>query len=430
MSISFSIQTALMTNPHPEQPRSSDDLAGSLDHDHNKPRDSDDTLIASPAEDIAAEGAAASVFQNTPVKKQNNCNGLVSVGPRPLMLGTFKIATLSPCTPPKSRPASSLPPAPRTPTSPSARWSSYTPPLTPLSPTPSSPFSDEVETLKAQLAASEAMVKILMKEKFEAVSASRRLTVDLKNLQEQQSQWSEEKERMMAKLQELDEPEEVVTVAPLSPPPEGMWFGGSNKTRKPPKEIQSPLAKESPYPSSPDVHTPLPAVHWKVPELKISPPRSSDTHSDSELHDNQDTNPEISPRTSAGEETLARIGSIFLDRGPLDDGCDPTSTPSPASTPTASYFPPINHPSPGSSPVSPYRPRRWSHHRATAVDGSQFIPPTIRSATPPSHDRILPYHETSFLTQIYSPRLLVLLDMIPAMDILDVKFCTPMLGLS
>ncbi|KAG8930014.1 hypothetical protein FRC00_001325 [Tulasnella sp. 408] len=197
--------------------------------DHNTSRDSDDTLVASPGEDGTAERPTLSAFQNTPEKKPNNGSGLISVGPRPLVLGTIKITTLSPATPAKSRPASSFPQAPRTPTSPSARWSSYTPPVTPLPPISTLPVSDEVEALKAQLAASEALVKVLMKEKFEAVSASRRLTLDLKNLQDQQDQWSKEKEEMTAKLEALAEDGVAPPSPPLSPISEGAWLAGSSK---------------------------------------------------------------------------------------------------------------------------------------------------------------------------------------------------------
>ncbi|KAG9045769.1 hypothetical protein FS837_005690 [Tulasnella sp. UAMH 9824] len=372
-----------MTDRFSEQSRHS--KVPSLDQDHNTSRDSDDTLVASPGEDGTAERPTLSAFQNTPQKKPNNGSGLISVGPRPLVLGTIKITTLSPA---KSRPASSFPQAPRTPTSPSARWSSYTPPVTPLSPISALPVSDEVETLKAQLAASEALVKVLMKEKFEAVSASRRLTLDLKNLQDQQEQWSREKEDIMAKLEALDEDGVAPPSPPLSPISEGAWLAGSSKVRQLPK-------RQPPHPSSIPVRrrnrnlqTPPPET-YPLPELRVSPPASSDSHY-SPLNEIQNTSSESSPRTSTGEDTLARIGAIFLDSAPLDDGCDPSNspssnTPSPVSTPTASYFPTIEYLSPSSCLSPSPRAHRWSHHRGGAIDGAQFIPPIVQYATPPSH---------------------------------------------
>lgn len=382
-----------MTDRFSVQSRHSKGSAESFDHDHNTSRNSDDTLIPSPGEDGTVEGPPPSVFQNPPVKKPNNGSGLVSVGPRPLMLGTFKITTLSPVTPAKSRPASSLPQAPRTPTSPSARWSSYTPPLTPLSPISTLPVSDELEALKAQLAASEALVKVLMKEKFEAVSASRRLTLDLKNLQDQQDQWSKEKEEMMAKLGTGGEDGVPPPSPTLSPPSEGAWLAGSSKTRQLPKRQAS---LPSPMPirrRGRNLQTPLSEAS-QLPELRVSPPASSDSHSPA-LNEIQNTSSDSSPRTSTAEDALARIGSIFLDSAPLDDGCDPhttsssttpsSNTPSPVNTPTVSYFPTIEYLSPDSCLSPSPRAHRWSHQRGGTIDGTQFVPPIVQYATPPSH---------------------------------------------
>ncbi|KAG8953795.1 hypothetical protein FRC04_001425 [Tulasnella sp. 424] len=114
------------------------------------------------------------------------------------MLGTFKVATPSPPLLPNRallhpQPKSFAPP----------HTLPLPPPLSPHSPPSPSPVSGGVESLKAQLAAGEALVKLLMKEKVEAISASRRLFVDIQNLQEQQIEWSKEKEDLMAKLASL-----------------------------------------------------------------------------------------------------------------------------------------------------------------------------------------------------------------------------------
>ncbi|KAG8954988.1 hypothetical protein FRC04_010472 [Tulasnella sp. 424] len=82
-------------------------------------------------------------------------------------------------------------------------------PLTPRSQLPSSPVSDEVESLKTQLAASEALVKQLTKEKFEAVDASRKLFSDVESLQKEHTQWMQEREVLMAKLGPLDEDDDA-----------------------------------------------------------------------------------------------------------------------------------------------------------------------------------------------------------------------------
>lgn len=227
-----------------------------------------------------------------------------------------------------------------------------------------------------------------MKEKFEAVSASRRLTLDLKNLQDQQDQWSKEKEEMTAKLEALVEDGVAPPSPPLSPISDGAWWAGPSKVRQLPK--RQPL-RHSSIPvrrRNRNLQTPPPETS-QLPELRVSPPASSDSHY-SPLNEIQNTSSESSPRTSTGEDTLARIGAIFLDSAHLDDGCDPSNSPSsnapsPVSTPTASYFPTIEYLSPSSCLSPSPRAQRWSHHRDGAIDGAQFIPPIVQYATPPSH---------------------------------------------
>ncbi|KAG8943109.1 hypothetical protein FRC04_003189 [Tulasnella sp. 424] len=134
-------------------------------------------------------------------RKPCDNTGLVKVRPRPLLLGTVKIATQSPAKPFTPRPSSSFSTSPttRSPTARSARCSSY---MHPLSPAPSlqpSTASDEVKMLKARLVASESRVKLLTKEKFEAVAASQRLSADLKTIQDNQIQWEKEKESLSSR---------------------------------------------------------------------------------------------------------------------------------------------------------------------------------------------------------------------------------------
>ncbi|KAG8950614.1 hypothetical protein FRC04_007238 [Tulasnella sp. 424] len=301
-----------------------------------------DTIIASRGEHDS-ERRITHVSQRKPFTKPNDGTGLTS-----------------------SRPHSSSSRAARSPTTASARWSSYTSPLTPRSQLPSSPVSDEVESLKTQLAASEALVKQLTKEKFEAVDASRKLFADVESLQSERNQWMQEREVLMAKLGLLDEVEATPGLLPSS---EEVWFAGSNQT---PPQTQPPLL--SPIAISPDYRNPetLPSETQQVPEVAVSqpaatpmapylpaidpassslaylsPPRANrrshmcrDAVDGSQFGQPAASNraysePLVSEVATIDDDILARIGSAFLASTPVDnhEGCDPGNTQPPATTP-------------------------------------------------------------------------------------------------
>ncbi|KAG8976151.1 hypothetical protein FRC05_004400, partial [Tulasnella sp. 425] len=318
--------------------------------DLRTPQDSNnvDTIITS-RDGHDGERRAAYVYQNKPVTKPNDGTRRASLGPRPLILGTYQITTPRPTTSPGSRPQSSSSRVPRNPTVASARWSSYTSPLTPLSQLSPSPASDEVESLKTQLAASEAFVKQLTKEKFEAVDTSRELWLEIKGLLEEHAQCLEERRVLMGKLGLLDEAEATPGLLPSS---EGVGFAGSNQTL-------------------PQTHPPLLSPidttrsHRNLEtEVTVGQPAASGCARSEPLVSEVDVTDD--------DETLARIGSIFLALTPVDDrdGCN---TPSPSSISTPSY-------SSRSTPLPPPRAHRRSRQRGNAF--VPFILPDVEHATP------------------------------------------------
>ncbi|KAG8954990.1 hypothetical protein FRC04_010474 [Tulasnella sp. 424] len=214
-------------------------------------------------------------------------------------------------------------------------------PLTPRSQLPPSPVSDEVESLKTQLAASEALVKQLTKEKFEAVDASRKLFSDVESLQNEQTQWLQEREVLMAKLGLLDEVEATPGLLPSS---EEVWFAGSNQT---PPQTQSPLL--SPVSMSRGHRNPEtpPSETHEVPEVTVDQPAASGRAR---------AEPLVSEVGVEDDDALERIGSIFLTSTPADDhdGCGPgNATLSPATTPMAPYLPTIDPASSSLAYLSP-----------------------------------------------------------------------------
>ncbi|KAG8954996.1 hypothetical protein FRC04_010480 [Tulasnella sp. 424] len=274
--------------------------------DLRTPQDSNnlDTIITS-RDGHDGERRAAHAYQSKPVTKPNDGTGRA-----------------------RSRPQSSSSRVPRNPTVASARWSSYTSSLSPLSQLSPSPASDEVESLKNQLAASEAFVKRLTKEKCEAVDASRELWLEIKGLLEEHAQWLEERRALMGKLGLLDEAEATPGLVPSS--------GGH-----------------------------------QVLEVAVSKPAvSGGAHSEPVVSEVDVTD---------DDETLARIGSIFLALTPVDDS-DDCNTPSPSSTSTPSYFPTIDFTSSPSTSFSPPRAHRRSRQRGNAF--VPFIHPDVEHATP------------------------------------------------
>ncbi|KAG8956244.1 hypothetical protein FRC04_004321 [Tulasnella sp. 424] len=179
--------------------------------------------------------------------------------------------------------------------------------------------ADEVETLKDQLAASEALVKLAMKEKFEAIDASQKLWLDIQYLQEQQAEWEKEKKDLTAKLISREEEEATLVV---SPPSEGVWFAGSSKERRSlPKAHSSLLSTTHLSQRDGNLKTP-PAEELPVPQIIVSPPTDSDGHPEPEVNKRS----KRSPRPSAGGETT----NVYLS-----PPSDPPSPRSPwASTPS------------------------------------------------------------------------------------------------
>ncbi|KAG8955001.1 hypothetical protein FRC04_010485 [Tulasnella sp. 424] len=182
--------------------------------------------------------------------------------------------------------------------------------------------SDEVENLKTRLAASEAFVKQLTKEKFEAVDTSRELWLEIKACSMAGGETSVD-----GKLGLLDEAEATPGLLPSS---EEVWFAGSNQT---PPQTQPPLL--SPISMSRDHRNPEtpPSETHQVPEVTVGQPAASGrAHAE----------PLVSEVDIKDDEAPERIGSIFLASTPADDhdGCDPGNALSPASTPMPPYPPP------------------------------------------------------------------------------------------
>ncbi|KAG8969077.1 hypothetical protein FRC05_001230 [Tulasnella sp. 425] len=159
-----------------------------------------------------------------------------------------------------------------TPTIPQARWSSYTSPLRPISSFATSSVSDEVASLKARLAESEATAEDLMKEKAKVVSASRQLLAGLQNLRTQKIQWIREKDELMEKLRALDE-DKVTPVVP--PPSEGVWLAGSGEQQQAEEaQSQSAFGRLTVGLSSPPRPTSLRRTFLKWPRIPADPPLS------------------------------------------------------------------------------------------------------------------------------------------------------------
>ncbi|KAG8962561.1 hypothetical protein FRC05_005290 [Tulasnella sp. 425] len=264
------------------------------------------------------------------------------------MLGTYKIVTSSPATSSRSRPSSSSSPAPRAPASLSARWSSYTTPLAPLPQRSPSTLLDEVETLKAQLDASEALVKRLMKEKLEVVSTSQRICL---GLQKERSQLLKEREELMTKLRLLDE---VEATPGLLPPTGGVWLAGSSQEQDPAQKLSKPLP---PIPTSGSEHDLGITEARQDAEIRLNRPAALEARSQPIVSEMRDARFEYDPESSTDEDVLARIGSIFLDSTSQADGCEPGALP---------------------------RAHHRSHRRRNAIEGSRSIPPIVKRAQLPS----------------------------------------------
>ncbi|KAG8955002.1 hypothetical protein FRC04_010486 [Tulasnella sp. 424] len=238
---------------------------------------------------------------------------MIHMSPRPLMLGTYKVVTSGPTTSSKSRPSSSSQ-APRAPAILSARWSSYTTSLAPLPRCSPSTLLDEVETSKAQLDASEALVKRLMKEKLEVVSTSQRLCL---GLQKERSHLLKEGEELMTKLRLLDE---VEATPGLLPPTGGVGFSGSSQEQDPAKMHSKPLP---PIPTSGPEHDLGIAEARRDAEVRPNRPAALEARSQSIVSEMRDARSECDPESSTDEDVLARIGSIFIDSTTQADGREP-----------------------------------------------------------------------------------------------------------
>ncbi|KAG8969074.1 hypothetical protein FRC05_001227 [Tulasnella sp. 425] len=114
---------------------------------------------------------------------------------------------------------------------------------TPISSFATSSVSDEVASLKARLAESEAVAEDLMREKAKALSTSRQLVTGLENLRNQKVQWAKEKDELMEKLRALDEDKATLVV---SPPSEGAWSAGLGEQQHV-KQLKSHSASPKPF---------------------------------------------------------------------------------------------------------------------------------------------------------------------------------------
>ncbi|KAG8951364.1 hypothetical protein FRC04_006135 [Tulasnella sp. 424] len=239
------------------------------------------------------------------------------VGPRPLLLGSFRNATQSSADSSASGPSSPLPTSrtTRSPTLLSARWSSYTPPLSPV-PSFEPSLASEVEMLKAQLAASEAMVKSLTKEKYEAVDAARRFCKKWQTVQA-------EVEKLKASA--LDEDDATPEVAP---PSEGVWFAGLT--------TQPPVKNFEPESASCGL------------SVELKDPRDQQTQGSMEKDEETRV---VSPSSEvvpvAGSTNKLQLPKIrIIPPAPLDAESEPVLDSSPVNTATTSSVPTSNYLSP------------------------------------------------------------------------------------
>ncbi|KAG8963431.1 hypothetical protein FRC05_004734 [Tulasnella sp. 425] len=170
--------------------------------------------------------------------------------------------------------------------------------------------------LKAQLAASEAMVKSLTKEKYEAVDAARRFCKKWQTVQA-------EVEKLKASA--LDEDDATPEVAP---PSEGVWFAGLT-TQPPAKSFESESASCG-------------------PPFELQDPQDQQTQGSMEKDEETlVVSPSSEVVSVAGSTNKLQLPEIWIiPPAPLDAESEPVLDSSPVSTATTSSFPTSNYLSP------------------------------------------------------------------------------------